>query len=126
MGAGHSWPGGIATGRGDFSGETLCSTESAYQRGFSGPTGDRSRRTPHIARVVLTARLGENVVQKRFGVFISTSIIATYIFEVLKTCEGLVAKRTNSEYESGQRSGTWVKFKITKAQEFVIGAYILP
>src|SRR6476646_7340243 len=85
MGAGHSWPGGIATGRGDFSGETLCSTESAYQRGFSGLTGDRSRRTPHVARVVLTARLGENVVPKRFGVFISTSIIATYIFEVLKT-----------------------------------------
>src|SRR4029077_18003597 len=85
MGAGHSWPRGIATGRGDFSGETLCSTESAYQRGFSGPTGDRSRRTPHVARGVLTARLSENVVPKRFGVFISTSIIATYIFEVLKT-----------------------------------------
>src|SRR6266403_2921778 len=85
MGAGHSWPGGIATGRGDFSGETFCSTQPAYQRGFSGPTGDRSRRTPHVARVVLTARLGENVVPKRFGVFISTSIIATYIFEVLKT-----------------------------------------
>src|ERR1700704_5820021 len=87
MGAGHSWPRGIATGRGDFSGETLCSTESAYQRGFSGPTGDRSRRTPHVARGVLTARLSENVVPKRFGVFISTSIIATYIFEVLKTSQ---------------------------------------
>src|SRR6478672_2994525 len=99
MGAGHSWPGGIATGRGDFSGETLCSTESAYQRGFSGPTGDRSRRTPHVARVVLTARLGENVVSKRFGVFISTSIIATYMFEVLKTSysnENFVRNSSNS------------------------------
>jgi ATP-dependent DNA ligase len=40
--------------------------------------------------------------------------------------EGLVAKKTDSEYESGRRSGTWVKFKITKAQEFVIGGYTLP
>jgi bifunctional non-homologous end joining protein LigD len=40
--------------------------------------------------------------------------------------EGLVAKRANSPYESGRRSGAWVKFKITKSQEFVIGGYTLP
>ena len=40
--------------------------------------------------------------------------------------EGLVAKRPNSIYESGRRSGAWVKFKITKSQEFVIGGYTLP
>jgi bifunctional non-homologous end joining protein LigD len=40
--------------------------------------------------------------------------------------EGLVAKRPNSVYESVRRSGTWVKFKITKSQEFVIGGYTLP
>jgi bifunctional non-homologous end joining protein LigD len=40
--------------------------------------------------------------------------------------EGLVAKKRNSVYESGQRNGTWVKFKITKSQEFVIGGYTLP
>ena len=40
--------------------------------------------------------------------------------------EGLVAKRQNSVYESGRRSGAWVKFKITKTQEFVIGGYTLP
>ena len=28
--------------------------------------------------------------------------------------------------ESGRRSGAWVKFKITKSQEFVIGGYTLP
>jgi bifunctional non-homologous end joining protein LigD len=27
--------------------------------------------------------------------------------------------------ESGRRSGTWVKFKITKSQEFIIGGYTL-
>jgi bifunctional non-homologous end joining protein LigD len=35
--------------------------------------------------------------------------------------EGLVAKKPNSVYESGRRSGAWVKFKITKSQEFLIG-----
>ena len=40
--------------------------------------------------------------------------------------EGLIAKRPNSVYESGRRSGAWVKFKITKSQEFVIGGYTLP
>src|SRR5258705_4658308 len=89
MGAGHSWPRRIATRRGSFSGQMLCSTEPAYQRGFSGATGDRSRRTPHVAPVVLSARVGRNVVPKRFGTFISTSIISTYDFEVLKTSNGI-------------------------------------
>ena len=40
--------------------------------------------------------------------------------------EGLVAKKRDSDCESGQRSGAWVKFKITKSQEFVIGGYSLP
>ena len=40
--------------------------------------------------------------------------------------EGLVAKRPNSVYESDRRSGAWVKYKITKSQEFVIGGYTLP
>jgi bifunctional non-homologous end joining protein LigD len=40
--------------------------------------------------------------------------------------EGLVAKRKDSVYESGRRSGAWVKYKITKSQEFLIGGYTLP
>jgi len=39
--------------------------------------------------------------------------------------EGLVAKRRSSVYESGRRSGAWVKYKITKSQEFIIGGYTL-
>ncbi|MGI9071414.1 MAG: non-homologous end-joining DNA ligase [Bryobacteraceae bacterium] len=37
--------------------------------------------------------------------------------------EGLVAKRSNSVYESGQRSGAWRKMRINQGQEFVIGGY---
>lgn len=38
--------------------------------------------------------------------------------------EGVVAKRRDSVYEAGQRSGAWVKFRTNNAQEFVIGGYI--
>jgi bifunctional non-homologous end joining protein LigD len=40
--------------------------------------------------------------------------------------EGLIAKRPDSLYESGRRSGAWVKVKLTQAQEFVIGGYTPP
>ena len=37
--------------------------------------------------------------------------------------EGVIAKRKDSCYEIGKRSGAWVKYKVNKAQEFVIGGY---
>jgi DNA ligase D-like protein (predicted ligase) len=37
--------------------------------------------------------------------------------------EGLVAKRKDSQYESGQRSGAWLKMRVNRGQEFVIGGY---
>jgi bifunctional non-homologous end joining protein LigD len=40
--------------------------------------------------------------------------------------EGLTAKRPDSLYEPGRRSGAWVKVKLTRAQEFVIGGYTPP
>jgi bifunctional non-homologous end joining protein LigD len=37
--------------------------------------------------------------------------------------EGVVAKRRDSVYEPGERSGAWVKLKLDRQQEFVIGGY---
>jgi DNA ligase D-like protein (predicted ligase) len=37
--------------------------------------------------------------------------------------EGVVAKRKDSPYEPGERSGTWQKLKLERQQEFVIGGY---
>jgi ATP-dependent DNA ligase len=37
--------------------------------------------------------------------------------------EGLVAKRRDSIYEPGQRSGAWRKMRVNQGQEFVIGGY---
>jgi len=37
--------------------------------------------------------------------------------------EGLVAKRRESRYEPGQRSGAWQKMRVNRGQEFVIAGY---
>jgi bifunctional non-homologous end joining protein LigD len=38
--------------------------------------------------------------------------------------EGLLAKDLNSPYQSGERTGAWVKYKINEGQELVIGGYL--
>ena len=40
--------------------------------------------------------------------------------------EGIIAKRQDSTYEIGRRSGAWSKIKCEASQEFVIGGYTLP
>jgi bifunctional non-homologous end joining protein LigD len=39
--------------------------------------------------------------------------------------EGLVAKRRDSHYEPGLRSGAWLKMRVNQGQELVIGGYTL-
>ncbi len=38
--------------------------------------------------------------------------------------EGVVAKRLDSTYEPGRRTGTWVKVKNVRRQEFVVGGWL--
>jgi ATP-dependent DNA ligase len=38
--------------------------------------------------------------------------------------EGILAKRADSVYESGKRSGAWLKYRVNQGQEFVIGGYV--
>jgi DNA ligase D-like protein (predicted ligase) len=38
--------------------------------------------------------------------------------------EGVVAKRRDSRYEIGKRSGSWAKYRLNSGQELVIGGYI--
>ena len=40
--------------------------------------------------------------------------------------EGLLGKQPDSRYESGRRSGVWIKLKLILNQEFVIGGYTPP
>jgi len=49
-----------------------------------------------------------------------------YIIEAVRQLglEGVVAKRTDSVYEPGERSGAWIKHRTNNEQEFVVGGYI--
>jgi bifunctional non-homologous end joining protein LigD len=38
--------------------------------------------------------------------------------------EGVVAKRKNSRYEPGKRTGAWAKYRLNTGQELVIGGYV--
>jgi len=38
--------------------------------------------------------------------------------------EGIIGKRKNSFYEPGKRSGPWVKYRVNRGQELVIGGYV--
>ena len=38
--------------------------------------------------------------------------------------EGIVAKRTDSIYQAGKRTGLWTKHRISLGQEFIIGGYV--
>jgi DNA ligase D-like protein (predicted ligase) len=38
--------------------------------------------------------------------------------------EGVVAKRKDSLYEAGKRTGSWIKCRVNRGQELVIGGYI--
>jgi DNA ligase D-like protein (predicted ligase) len=37
--------------------------------------------------------------------------------------EGIVGKRRDSAYEPGKRSGAWIKHRVNRGQEFVVGGY---
>lgn len=38
--------------------------------------------------------------------------------------EGIVAKRLDSYYEPGKRSGAWVKLRVNRRQNFIVGGYM--
>jgi DNA ligase D-like protein (predicted ligase) len=38
--------------------------------------------------------------------------------------EGVVAKRRDSHYEPGRRSGAWVKIRVSRRRDFVVGGYV--
>jgi bifunctional non-homologous end joining protein LigD len=70
----------------------------------------------------------EKVCSKDFPVKLSETIDATptELVRVAKQLgfEGILAKRRDSYYESGKRSGAWLKYRISRGQELVIGGYV--
>ena len=63
----------------------------------------------------------------RSGVLLSAELpgTAVEVSEAVRRLglEGVIAKRRDSRYDAGQRNGAWVKLKLDKQQEFVVGGY---
>jgi bifunctional non-homologous end joining protein LigD len=66
-------------------------------------------------------------VLKGSGILLSEELKGTakQVIEVVSRLglEGVIAKRRDSRYDAGQRSGAWVKLKLDQQQEFVIGGF---
>jgi DNA ligase D-like protein (predicted ligase) len=81
-----------------------------------------------LTRLPLEARRSHlSQVVNGSGVLISQELRGTarQVIEAVQRVglEGIIAKRKASRYETGQRSGAWVKLKLDTQQEFVVGGY---
>ena len=56
-------------------------------------------------------------------VHVSEDGVALHAAAIASGFEGVIGKRMDSRYESGRRSGTWLKVKPTQTADFVIGGY---
>ncbi len=90
----------VLAGR-DVTGETLESRRSLLQQKVLPKLGEPIRYSPELPGSI--ADLVQSVKAQRL--------------------EGLVAKRRDSRYEPGERTGAWRKMRVNQEQEFVIGGY---
>ena len=82
---------------------------------------------PLVERKRLLAKICETVAEPIRCSGELGSEVKTLLAEVKKRgLEGLIGKQRNSIYESGRRSGSWIKLKCVNEQEFVIGGYTPP
>ena len=77
-------------------------------------------RRREILRHEVLAQLGEPV---RESPVLDASLRDLIAAVRAQGLEGLVAKRLESAYEPGKRSGAWQKMRLNQGQEFVIGGY---
>lgn len=78
------------------------------------PLVSRRARLPKLVGQDVTIRLSSDLPGS-----------AAEIVEALRAAgiEGVIAKRKDSTYEPGERSDAWLKLKLERQQEFVIGGY---
>jgi DNA ligase D-like protein (predicted ligase) len=80
---------------------------------------------PLYFRREVLRRIFEDIKAAPIGLSENIEAAPTDLIRVAKEFgfEGIVAKRKDSIYESGKRTGAWIKYKVNRAQEFVIGGY---
>jgi len=75
----------------------------------------------HLLREKLMPKMAEIVCYSETLEASAADVLATVKEQGL---EGVIAKRRDSVYEAGRRSGAWVKMRVNKGQELVIGGYV--
>jgi bifunctional non-homologous end joining protein LigD len=86
---------------------------------------DLTRERLELRRELLRTKLMPNLSQPiRFSETLRASPAALVSAVREQGLEGVIAKRLDSSYESGRRSGAWVKARVNQGQELVIGGYV--
>ena len=82
-------------------------------------------KVPLYFRREVLRRVFEDIKAAPIGLSENIEAAPTDLIRVVKEFgfEGIVAKRKNSVYEPGKRTGAWVKYRVNRGQEFVIGGY---
>jgi DNA ligase D-like protein (predicted ligase) len=82
-------------------------------------------KVPLYFRREVLRRIFEDIKTAPIGLSENIEAAPTDMVRVAKEFgfEGIVAKRKDSVYESGKRTGAWVKYKVNRGQELVIGGY---
>jgi len=84
---------------------------------------DLRGETLAVRRAALMKLLGKLTEPVRESSVLDASLADSLASVKAQGLEGVVAKRLDSHYEPGQRSGAWQKMRINQGQEFVIGGY---
>ena len=82
-------------------------------------------KVPLYFRREVLRRVFEDIKADPIGLSENIEAAPTDLIRVVKEFgfEGIVAKRKNSVYEPGKQTGAWVKYRVNRGQEFVIGGY---
>src|SRR5437588_7604881 len=81
------------------------------------------KRVPLVDRKALLRKTLAQVDHVKYTEHIADEGVRMYEAASQLRFEGAVGKRANSTYEPGVRSQSWLKFKNTNEQEFVVGGY---
>jgi DNA ligase D-like protein (predicted ligase) len=85
---------------------------------------DLTRLTFVQRREVMNSVLRLNSPRIRIAQYFETSAEEMIRAARQQGLEGVVAKRKDSCYEAGKRSGSWAKYRLNRGQELVIGGYV--
>lgn len=80
-------------------------------------------RLPLVERRELLRSLKFQSPRIQFVEYLETSAANMLAAVKEQGLEGVVAKRKDSLYQPGRRTGAWVKYRINQGQEFVVGGY---